>query len=150
MRAYARFQGTRVAMWLSRTFVWKLDPIVLRLTGGRLGLAFPLPNALLETTGARSGLPRRHGVIYFHDGHDVILVPSRAGAPVHPAWFHNAVAHPDVHLNGLPFRAAVVEGETERDRLWAQADLVFPAYERYRAMAAETGRTIPILRLTPR
>jgi deazaflavin-dependent oxidoreductase (nitroreductase family) len=136
-------------MWLSRAVVWKLDPHVLRLTRGRMGLGFPLPTALLETTGARSGLPRANGVIYFHDGDDVILVPSKAGAPEHPAWFHNAVAHPDVRLGGLPFRAAVVEGEDERARLWALADLVFPTYATYRARTAETGRTIPLLRLTP-
>jgi deazaflavin-dependent oxidoreductase (nitroreductase family) len=131
--------------------VWRLDPIVLRLTGGRFGLGFPLPTALLETIGARSGLPRRNGVIYFHDGGDVILVPSKAGAPEHPAWFHNALAHPDdVRLGGLPFRAAVVDDEAEQARLWALADLVFPTYAQYRSMAATTGRTIPLLRLTPR
>jgi deazaflavin-dependent oxidoreductase (nitroreductase family) len=136
---------------LSRTFAWKLDPLVLRATGGRFGMAFPLPTALLETTGARSGLARRNGVIYFHDGEDVIVVPSKAGAPEHPAWFHNAVAHPDdVRLGGVPFHAAVVDDEGERARLWALADLVFPPYARYRSMAAAAGRTIPLLRLTPR
>jgi deazaflavin-dependent oxidoreductase (nitroreductase family) len=130
--------------------VWKLDPHVLRWTGGRFGLGFPLPTALLETTGARSGRPRANGVIYFHDGDDVILVPSKAGAPEHPAWFHNAVAHPDVRLGGHPFRAAVVEGEGERARVWGLADRLFPPYAAYRARAAEVGRTIPLLRLTPR
>jgi deazaflavin-dependent oxidoreductase (nitroreductase family) len=149
-RAYARFQGTRFAMWLSRTLAWKLDPPLLRLTGGRFGFGFPLPTALLETTGARSGQPRRNGVIYFHDGDDAILMASKAGAPEHPAWFHNVVAHPDVQLGGLPFRAAVVEGDAERARLWALADLVFPTFARYRAMTAGVGRTIPLLRLTPR
>lgn len=67
----------------------------------------------------------------------------------HPAWFHNAVAHPDVRLNGLPFRAEVVEDEDEHARLWDLADRIFPPYADYRGRAAEAGRTIPILRLIP-
>ena len=67
-RAYGRIFGTtRPAMWFARTVLWKLDPLLLRLSGGRLSLAVGLPTALLETRGARTGQPRRHGVIYFHD-----------------------------------------------------------------------------------
>jgi len=142
--------GTRVAGWVSRTFVWRLDPLVMRFTRGRGGLGLGLPTALLETTGAKSALPRRNAVVYFHDGDDVILIPSKMGADHHPAWFHNAVAHPDVTLGGLSFRAGVVEDPDEQARLWTLADNVFPAFERYRDRAAATGRTIPILRLTPR
>lgn len=148
-RAYVRFLGTRLAGWLSRNVVWKLDPLVMRLTGGRFGLGLMLPTALLETRGARTGLVRRNGVLYFHDGDRVILVASKLGMAQHPAWFHNAVAHPDVRLNGLPFRAEVLEDEDEHARLWDLADRIFPPYADYRGRAAEAGRTIPILRLIP-
>lgn len=47
-------------------------------------------------------------------------------------------------------RAAVVDDETGRDRLWVLADRVFPAFATYRRDAATTGRTIPIVELTPR
>ena len=93
----------------------------------------------------RSGAPRRNGVIYFHDDADVIVIASQAGADHHPAWFHNLRAHPDVTVNGEPFRAALVEGEEERARLWALADQVFPPFAAYRA---KTTREIPIVRLT--
>jgi deazaflavin-dependent oxidoreductase (nitroreductase family) len=149
-RAYVRFLGTPLAAWLSVHVVWKLDPRLLRLTGGRLGMGLMLPTALLETRGARSGLPRRNGVIYFHDGERVTIVASKLGAPEHPAWFHNARAHPDVRFGGRPFRVEVVQDEAERARLWALADRVFPPYAAYRERAGRSGRTIPILQLVPR
>jgi hypothetical protein len=46
-------------------------------------------------------------------------------------------------------RATVVHDEGERARLWPLADRVFPAFAGYRADAAMSGRTIPIVQLTP-
>src|SRR3954451_15642718 len=149
-RAYARLVGTRAMGWLSRKVGWKLDPVLLRLSRGRLGTGLLLPTALLETRGARTGRPRRNGVIYFHDGARVMIIASKLGMPQHPAWFHNLRAHPEVKLGGQPFRAEVIDDEDERARLWRLADQVFPAYATYRARAARTGRAIPIVRLTPR
>jgi deazaflavin-dependent oxidoreductase (nitroreductase family) len=135
--------------WFSRTIAWRLDPILMRATKGRVGFGGMIRTALLETRGAKSGQPRSNAVIYFHDGENVIVVASKLGMPEHPAWFHNAKANPAVRLNGEPYRAEVVEGEAERDRLWALADKVFPAFATYRERAAATGRTIPILRMVP-
>jgi deazaflavin-dependent oxidoreductase (nitroreductase family) len=146
-RAWAAFSGSPLGLRLSRLIAWRLDPHLLRWTRGRVGMAGPIPNLLLGTTGARSGAPRRNGVIYFHDGADVIVIASQAGADRHPSWFHNLCAHPDVTVNGEPFRAAIVQGEEERGRLWALADNVFPPFAGYRAM---TAREIPIVRLSPR
>ena len=149
-RAFARVATTRAARWFSRRVLWKLDPIVIRASGGRLRSTMVVPSAVLETTGARSGERRRNAVIYFHDGDRVIVLATLAGAPRNPAWFYNARAHPDVLLNGAPFRAAVVEDESERARLWELADLVFPPFADYREWAARAGRSIPILQLVPR
>jgi hypothetical protein len=62
-RAFARLASSRFATWLSKksiwsAIVWKIDPHLLRLTKGRLGTGLLLPTALLETSGARTGLPR--------------------------------------------------------------------------------------------
>ncbi len=149
-RAYARIFGTtRPAMWFARTVLWKVDPVLLRATGGRLSVGPGLPTLLLETVGARSGQVRRHAVIYFSDGDDLVVVASKFGAPEHPAWFHNARANPEVRVNGLPYRAAVVDDAPELARLWDLADKVLPAYATYRERARQSGRTIPILRLVP-
>ena len=136
--------------WLSRKIGWRLDPVLLRLSGGRLATGLVIPTALLETRGARTGRLRRNGVIYFHDGERVTIVASKLGMPEHPAWFHNLRANPDVRLGGRPFRAEVVEDDVERARLWELADRVFPAYAAYRQRAGRAGRTIPIVQLIPR
>ena len=149
-RAYAWLVGTRATGWLSRMVVWKVDPLLLRLSGGRLGMGLLLPTALLETRGARTGLPRRNGVIYFHDGDRVTIVASKLGLPQHPAWFHNLRVHPDVKLGGRRFEAQVIVDETERARLWDLADRVFPPYAAYRERAARVGRAIPIVQLSRR
>lgn len=149
-RTFANLMGTRVALWISKAVGWRLDPHLLRLTRRRLGLGLVIPTALLETRGARTRLPRRNAVIYFHDRDRVTIVASKAGAPEHPAWFYNARANPDVFFGGQPFRVEIVDDEPSRTRLWALADRVFPPFARYRDTAARTGRTIPILQLVPR
>jgi deazaflavin-dependent oxidoreductase (nitroreductase family) len=149
-RASASLSATRLARLFSRKVVWKVDPYLLRASRGRLGMGGLLPTALLETTGAKSGTPRRNAVIYFHDGSLVTIVASKAGAPEHPAWFHNLLAHPDVKFGGIPMRATVVEDEAERQRIWKLADRVFAPYATYRREAAAANRTIPIVQLTPR
>ena len=148
-RAYTWLLGTRAMGWVSRKVVWKLDPVLMRLTGGRLGLGLPLPTALLETRGARTGELRRNAVIYFHDGERVTIVASKLGLPRHPGWFHNLRANPDVTFGDRPFRAEVVDDEAERARLWELADRVFPPYASYRRRAGRAGRIIPIVRLVP-
>ena len=146
-RAYASLANTPLGRFLSRNVVWRLDPILMRASGGRLGLGMLLPTALLETTGVRSGEPRRNVVLYFHDGEAATIVASKLGRPENPAWFHNLRAEPRVRLGGVSMRATVVTDEAERRRLWALADNVFHPYADYRREAAAAGREIPIVQL---
>jgi deazaflavin-dependent oxidoreductase (nitroreductase family) len=149
-RAYAALAATRVSRFLSRHVSWKLDPLLLRATRGRLATTLVFPTAVLETTGARSGARRLNAIIYFHDGDRVTIVASNAGSPRHPSWYHNLRANPDVVFGGIPMHARVVDDEAERDRLWQLADRVFPAFASYRRDAARMNRRIPIVQLVPR
>ena len=107
-----------------------------------------LPTAVLETRGARTGAVRRNALIYFHDGDDVIVMAAHVGLPTHPGWFHNLVATPEVTFGGEPFRASVVDADRRppvgrgRPRL--------PAVRPLPAARPQSGRTIPLVRLTPR
>ncbi|HZV50708.1 MAG TPA: nitroreductase/quinone reductase family protein [Candidatus Dormibacteraeota bacterium] len=148
--AICRLSVSRPGMWLARHVAWKLDPLLLRLSRGRVASTGPIASALLETRGARTGRPRRTATLYFNDGDRVILVASKQGAPESPAWYHNLRKDPDVLFGGVQFQAAVIEDEAEQQRLWQLADRVFPQFATYRAWAARDGRTIPIIALQPR
>ena len=149
-RAYAALANTRLGRFMSANVVWKVDPYLMRVTRGRVGMGLVMPTALLETRGARSGAVRRNVVIYFHDGNRVTIVASKLGYEKHPAWFHNLQANPDVAFGGIPMRATVVGDDAECRRLWTLADRVFAPYAAYRREAAKVSRTIPIVQLTPR
>jgi deazaflavin-dependent oxidoreductase (nitroreductase family) len=148
--AIAKFSTTDAAGWLARQISWKVDPLLLRITNGRFSTAAPLAAALLETTGARTGEPRRTATLYFHDGDRVTIIPSYRGDPRHPAWYHNIKSDPNVTFGGLPFRAVVVTDDDERRRLWTLADRVYPAFAEFRERASAAGREIPIVQLTRR
>lgn len=132
-------------MW--RNTVWRIDPHLLGPTGGRISTALVLPTALLETRGARTGLPRRNGVIYFsrrRPGDDRRITGRSAGAS---GLVSQRLREPRCAAGGQPFRVEVIEDEAARTRLWELADRVFPAFAAYRENAASFGRTIPILQL---
>lgn len=150
VRAVAVLAATRVARFMSRHISWKLDPWLLQASGGRLATTLVFPTAILATTGAKTGAPRRHAVIYVHDGERVMIAASNAGSPRHPAWYYNLRVHPDVTLGDVPMRATVVVDAGECQRLWMLADRVFPAFERYRRDAAKVDRQIPLVQLAPR
>ena len=146
-RAACRFSVTRAGGWLAMNFGWKLDPLLLKLTGGRLSTAWPLAAALLETRGARTGRRRRNATLYFHDGDRVTVVASLRGWPRNPAWYYNLRNDPDVVFGGTPYRAEIVEDSAVRERLWDLADRVYPQFAGFREEAEKAGRTIPIIQL---
>ncbi len=142
----ARLSTTRVGRAISRTVGWKLDPLLLRVSRGRVATTLVIPSAVLETRGARTGELRRNAVIYFNDGTDrVVIAASNAGQPYQPSWYHNLTANPDVTIGGIAAHATVVEDAGEQQRLWALADNVFPAFSDYRRSAEQADRTIPLI-----
>lgn len=117
-----------------------------RENGGQVtGMFAGAPLVLLTTTGAKSGTRRTTPVVYTRDGDRIVVIASKGGAPTHPDWYHNLVAHPEVTVE-LPdetyeARAIVPTGE-ERERLYrAQADLM-PNFDEYQQ---KTTRQIPVV-----
>ena len=49
---------------------------------------------LLTTTGARSGEPRTAVLAFGRHGDTIVAIASNNGAPAHPAWYFNLLAHP--------------------------------------------------------
>ena len=72
------------------------------------------------------------------------------GAPQHPAWYYNAVAHPEVtvEIGDESFGAVAIVAEgAERDRLWGLAVDSYPFFEDHQA---KTNRRIPVIALERR
>jgi deazaflavin-dependent oxidoreductase (nitroreductase family) len=115
-----------------------------RDNGGVLS-QIPFPVVLLSTTGARTGRRTTTPVGFGVDGGRVFVVASKAGAPAHPAWFHNLRANPSVtvELGGSSYeaRAVIAEG-SERDRLYGLIAAQVPAFGEYEK---NTDRTFPVV-----
>ncbi|MFF3909515.1 nitroreductase/quinone reductase family protein [Streptomyces sp. NPDC001848] len=121
---------------------------------GRVGGPFEGARLLLlTTTGARTGTPHTTPLGYYPDGGErVLVIASAGGAPRHPDWFHNLVAHPQVTVETGVFTyeaTAVVLDPGARDAAFARAVESDPGWAAYQA---KTDRVIPVvaLRQNPR
>jgi len=127
----------------------KLDPVIFRLTRGRL-TSVPAHILFITHTGARSGQKRQNPLTYFTDGEDLVVMASNYGRERHPAWYYNVKANPEVEVRAAgrrgKFRAQVTDGE-DRERLWGLAKQLSRVYADYEDRAA--GREIQVVRLVP-
>ena len=140
----------RPVTWFLVNIGNKIDPYLMRATGGRVKSTISAPTVLLNHTGAKSGRKRSTPLAYFTDGDDVILIASRGGDRNHPAWYHNVTANPEVELwtkgGGGLYRAQEANG-SERERLWDLATDFYPGFAGYQERAG--NRTIPVVVCSP-
>ncbi|MFE5288459.1 nitroreductase/quinone reductase family protein [Nocardia sp. NPDC056611] len=126
---------------------------LLDLSGGRFGTRFKnMPTLTLTTTGRRTG--RSHTVVLtvpIVDGPRYLLVASRGGDDISPAWFHNLSANPSVEVSfqhgPSQSMTARVLSAAEREARWPQILEAYPGYATYQK---RTARVIPVVELTPR
>jgi proline iminopeptidase len=108
-----------------------------------------VPSLLLTTTGRKSGEKFIFPLFYGQEGKGYIVVASKGGAPEHPGWYRNLLAHPEAEIQvgtkKLKVRARTVAGE-ERARLWKKALEFWPPYAEYQQ---KTEREIPVVVLDP-
>lgn len=127
----------------------RLDPPLLRLTGGRVSSIYPVPIMLLTTTGAKTGRPRTLPLLYVTDGDRLILIASNYGNTSHPAWYRNLVANPKAEVlagkKSGTYSAAEITDPVERDRAWDLALDMYAGYGDYEGRAGD--RRIPLVRL---
>ncbi len=125
---------------------------LLKVSGGRVGwTAGKMPVLELTTTGRKSGKKRAVMLTSPHqDGESYLIVASRGGDDIHPAWFLNLRDDPavDVAMGGdpaKPYTARVVSSE-ERAELWSS---VTEKYTNYGGYQKKTDREIPLVYLDP-
>jgi F420H(2)-dependent quinone reductase len=110
-----------------------------------------LPVIIVTMRGNKTGTVRKIGLMRVEHGGDYALVASYGGAPKHPVWYHNLIAHPDeVLIQDGPerFEAEVreVTGQ-ERATWWERAVDAYPPYAEYQQ---RTDREIPVLVASPK
>jgi deazaflavin-dependent oxidoreductase (nitroreductase family) len=108
-----------------------------------------VPSLLLTTTGRTSGQQFIFPLFYGETGDSVFVIASKGGAPQHPGWYQNLVAHPvaEVQVGTRTFQArARTATGAERARLWDQALRFWPPYADYQR---KTEREIPVVVLDP-
>lgn len=135
----------------------------LRENGGKVGGPFEgATMVILHTIGAKSGQERVTPPVYSpYEGRRYIIA-SAGGAPKHPAWYHNLVAHPDVTVEirsasgSVSSNATGVETEettanelrgAEHAEVWDALVQIMPGFGDYQR---NTSRTIPLIALDER
>ncbi|MFD5430775.1 nitroreductase/quinone reductase family protein [Kitasatospora sp. NPDC127067] len=117
-----------------------------RANGGRVGGPFEGGDLLLlTTTGARSGRPHTVPLGYVRAEGLLLVVASAAGAPEHPQWYRNLLAHPvvRVELGTEAFDTVAVPAEGDRrERLFTAVVRKAPGYGDYQA---HTDRELPVV-----
>jgi deazaflavin-dependent oxidoreductase (nitroreductase family) len=130
---------------------WVRDQVELyERSGGTEGTTLRgMPVVLLTTVGATSGKIRKTPLMRVeHDGRYAV-VASQGGAPTHPAWYHNLIAHPRVRLRDGQVDQEMVAREVtgeEKAIWWERAVAAYPDYADYQK---KTERQIPVLVLEP-
>jgi deazaflavin-dependent oxidoreductase (nitroreductase family) len=106
------------------------------------------PVLLLHTKGAKSGKERINPMMYLDYEGKRYIFASYAGAPTHPDWYHNLVAHPDVTVEAgtKTYEAtATPVSLDERDRIYPVQAERFENFAEYETL---TTRKIPVVELT--
>ena len=108
-----------------------------------------VPVVVVTSLGAKSGKIRKNPLMRVEHEGRYALVASKGGAPKHPTWYFNLVAHPTVEVQDGPDRreyaVRVLEGE-ERATWWERAVSVWPDYADYQT---RTDREIPVFVAEP-
>ena len=120
-------------------------------TGGKVGHDWNDTSCLiLHTTGRKSGKTRKFPLIYGRDGNDYVIVASKGGAPDHPGWYKNLLAHPEVEIQVrdklIPVTARTGSA-ADKARVWGTMTAQWPDYDKYQQ---GTSREIPVVLLRPR
>lgn len=124
-----------------------------RANGGKVGAFGDNPVLLLHTVGAKSGAERVTPLCYLPEGDSLHIFASKAGAPTHPAWYHNLRANPSARIelgtearDGIETHAVVATEVigSERDRLYAAQVAAMPQFAEYEE---KTDRKIPVVAL---
>jgi deazaflavin-dependent oxidoreductase (nitroreductase family) len=151
-RLLQRIPSTAAGAWLFSRTLHHLDPLLLRLSNGRISIPqvlAGLPTIELTTIGAKSGKERTVPVLGLPDNEKWVVFATNWGGQRHPAWYHNLQKNPEVEVSYRgeisTYMARDADPE-ERPRYWERAKDMYVGFEAYQR---RTDREIPIVVLSP-
>ena len=107
------------------------------------------PVVIVTSLGAKSGKVRKTPLMRVEHEGRYALVASQGGAPKHPTWYFNLVAHPHIEVQDGPapqdMTVRLIEGD-EKAEWWERAVAAFPPYADYQE---KTDREIPVFLAEP-
>ena len=122
-------------------YKWSGGKIMNRFGGGEV--------CLVKMTGAISCKTKEIPLMYVPYKDGVILVASMAGAPKHPTWYYNLIAHPEIEVTVGGKRMQLVARQAtdpEKAEVWPLCCDHYPDFELYQR---RTSRNIPVLICQP-
>jgi deazaflavin-dependent oxidoreductase (nitroreductase family) len=105
---------------------------------------------LMTARGAKCGEAITTPLVYRNDGDRYVVIASKGGAPMHPAWLANVTSNPEVEVEvakdagteEFKARVRVIGVGPERDRLYAEQAKIWPGFLDYEK---RTTRVIPVV-----
>ena len=127
-----------------------VQAIVFRLSGGWLmNKIRGMDICVVKTKGAKSGKIRYIPLMLVSYQEGVILVASLGGADVHPSWYWNIKANPEilVYLKGKKLNLLAKQvSDQKKAELWTLICSFYPPYDAYQK---RTKRNIPVFNCQP-
>jgi deazaflavin-dependent oxidoreductase (nitroreductase family) len=109
-----------------------------------------MQQVLLTTTGRKTGKPHTVPLGAVREGDGWVVIASFGGADVHPNWWLNMVANPNVTVRVndqvLEARMQEITNPTDRERIWNTVVATMKGYANY---PKKTSRRIPLGWLRP-
>lgn len=146
------FSTTAVGRWIAIQLAARLDPVLYKLSGGRLTTVGPqvIPQLVLTSTGRKSGQKRSVQLGFTADGSDYLIVASNFGGKNHPGWSYNLDANPNAEVQVAADIKDVIASrisDEEKEALWPRISTTIPQMKSYRV---RTDRNIKVYRLQPK
>ncbi len=104
---------------------------------------------VVKMKGAKSGKVRNIPLMYVPYEKGVVLVASMGGADIHPSWYWNLKAHPEVlvYLNKKKLNLVAKQVDDEKkSELWPLICSCYPDFDVYQK---KTERNIPVFNCQP-
>jgi deazaflavin-dependent oxidoreductase (nitroreductase family) len=105
---------------------------------------------LLRTVGRKTKTTKSLPLIYGVFGGEVVIIASKGGADIHPAWYLNLKESKEIdfQIATQAFRATWREPTgAERKAIWDYMETLYPPYKDYQAA---TRRIIPVVMMSAR